>query len=260
MSIALAATWNPRGEMPRLLRLLQALQRVYYQVVIVSPPDADLSGSGAEEVRQAGALPGIHFFQSAVWAGGRYTAILRAHETEADYIQYADLDRLLRWVETRPEEWQNTVNQILLADCMVIGRTPACYRTHPKALIQTEALSNRVVSHFLGRQMDVSAGSKGFSRGAARYVIDNTSPDGALGTDARWPILLHRAGFRVDYIEVDGLDWESADRYLDRAASPGEQRLAAEIYDGDPENWSQRVDIAHQIIQAAFESSGKDEV
>jgi hypothetical protein len=255
MSIALAATWNPRGEMPRLLRLLEVIQPVYSQIVVVSPPDEALSRSGVEEARRAGELPGINFSQTSEWAGGRHMALLKGLETRTAHIQYADLDRLLRWVETRPEEWQKTVMRIMQTDFLVIGRTPSCYLTHPMALVQTEALSNRVVSYFLGRSMDVSAGSKGFSQAAAEYVLRNSSPAGALGTDARWPILIHRAGFGVDYVEVDGLDWESADRYMDRAASLIEQRQAAERYDQDPENWSQRVEIAREIIEAAFDSS-----
>ena len=100
--------------------------------------------------------------------------------------------------------------------------------------------------------MDVSAGSKGFSHEAAEYLIANTSPVRAIGTDAEWPILLHKAGFRVDYLAVDGLDWESADRYRDHAASPDDQQKAAVQYDTDSQHWALRVEIAREIVESAL--------
>jgi hypothetical protein len=254
MNVTLAATWNPRGEMTRLQRLLGVLQQVYEHIVVVSPPNKDIPISGAEAIQAAHLLPGIDFYQTDEWAEGRHTALVRSLVTPAAYIQYADMDRLLRWVETRFDEWRQTVDRVTGSDFLVIGRTPSCYQTHPRSLVETEAISNRVVSHFIGRAMDVSAGSKGFSRAAAEYIAKNASPIAALGTDAQWPILLHQAGFQIDYVEVDGLDWESADRYLDRPAHTHEQKQEAERYDRDPENWAKRVEIANQIVEAAFYS------
>jgi hypothetical protein len=124
-------------------------------------------------------------------------------------------------------------------------------------MIQTEAISNKVVSNFLGRQMDVSAGSKSFSRQAVKFLIENTTPGHAIGTDAEWPILLSKAGYKIDYESVDGLDWESADRYQDVAADNDSQRKRAELYDRDPENWSYRVSIAKEIIEIAINTSNK---
>jgi hypothetical protein len=102
--------------------------------------------------------------------------------------------------------------------------------------------------------MDVSAGSKGFSRAAAEYILAHSTAGHALGTDAEWPLLAQRAGFVVDYLEVDGLDWESADRYQDQAADAESQRQAALNYDGDPQNWARRVDIAREIVDIGLKT------
>ena len=75
--------------------------------------------------------------------------------------------------------------------------------------------------------MDVSAGSKSFSRSAAQYLVDHARPDNSIGTDAEWPILLKQAGFGLEYIQVDGLDWESADQFQSQAATVDEQKQAA---------------------------------
>jgi 2-polyprenyl-3-methyl-5-hydroxy-6-metoxy-1,4-benzoquinol methylase len=150
------------------------------------------------------------------------------------------------------------VNLIQKEDCLVIGRTEAAYRTHPTALIATEAISNQVVSHLLGRSMDFSAGSKGFSRSAVECILANCEPGHALGTDADWPLTLKRAGFKVEYVIVDGLDWESADRYRDVAAESGDQRKAAQEYDDDVSNWEQRIGIASEIINSGLRAEQKD--
>jgi hypothetical protein len=255
MSIVLAVTWNPRGELPRFERLLPQLQQVYSGLAISFPPAANPGVTQAFLAGQYAGRPELKVWVNHDWSAGRYKAINMGVQFQADYVHYADMDRLLRWAETRPQEWREAVEAIQMTDCLVMGRSDAAYRTHPKSLVLTEAISNRVVSHFLGREMDVSAGSKGFSRTAVEYLAAKTRPGRALGTDAEWPILLHQAGYRVDYLEVEGLDWESADRYQVQAANPDDQRLAAEQVDADPSSWEWRVHVADEIVQVALETA-----
>ncbi len=180
-------------------------------------------------------------------------ALLKAVDTPVEYIHYADMDRLLHWVETRPEEWRRALEEIEKGDSIIFGRTPAAYLTHPRALTTTEQLSNRVVSHILNEEMDVSAGSKSFSRSAAQYLVEHCRAGNSIGTDAEWPIRLRQAGFGLRYIAVEGLDWESADQYRDQAVTGDEQAQAAQAYDADPGHWSRRVEIAWEIIRTALE-------
>lgn len=257
MSVALGVTWNPRGELSRFERLLPQLRQVYSGVAISFPPLADPAVVRLFMDGQYAGRPDLRLFVNPEWSWGRYMALRTALLLDADHIHYADMDRLLRWVETRPLEWQQSVQEIQATDCLVMGRSQAAYRTHPQSLVQTEKISNRVVSLFLGQEMDVSAGSKGFSRSAAEFLVMNTRPGRALGTDAEWPILLKRAGFRVEYRVVDGLDWESADRYQEQAAGPEGQRLAAEQVDADPRSWEWRVRVAQEIVEVALEAANK---
>jgi hypothetical protein len=255
MSLCLAATWNPRGELERFLRLLPQLECAYNFLAVILPPvtkNPPLSELAATHAAQSGRLI---VKISPTWPEGRYLSLKTALDTPVSHIHYADMDRLLRWAETRPEEWQQAVQRVQTNDAVIFGRTPAAYATHPQALIQTEALSNRVVSLFLSQPMDVSAGSKGFSRKAATYLIANSRPERAIGADATWPIMLHRAGFPLIYQEVNGLDWESADRYRTTAADIAAQQQAAAVYDADPQHWAHRVSIAQEIISCAFEAA-----
>jgi SAM-dependent methyltransferase len=189
---------------------------------------------------------------------GRYNALKKALKSQPEFIHYVDMDRLLHWVETRPEDWKQAIEKIDKYDCVIFGRTQTATLTHPQAMITTEKSSNQVVSHFLKREMDVSAGSKSFSRSAAQYLVDHGQPDNSIGTDAEWPLLLKQAGFKVEYILVEGLDWESADRFQLRAATTEEQKHAAQEYDSDPLHWSQRVEIAREIIQTTLEVTQKE--
>lgn len=253
MSINLATTWYPRGELPRFTRLLPVLLEKYSGITICYIPGED---PGIMEQFTLGIYASnarLSFYVNDDRRKGRYLALQKAMEIPSDFIHYADMDRILHWVETRPDEWMRMMDQIEKFDCIVFGRTEAATFTHPRALITTEKISNQVVSHFLDSEMDVSAGSKSFSYNAAQYLLEHGRPDNSIGTDAEWPILLKRAGFGVEYLQVDGLDWESADQFKSQAATVDEQKQAAEEYDADAAHWCRRVEIADEIIQTALE-------
>lgn len=259
MSTALATTWYPRGELERFKRFLPLLEEHYTRIVICLIPSGDPSIAELFTHGQYASDPQVIFCLNDQHRNGRYLALKAALEAPCDYIHYVDMDRLLHWVETRADEWRKMIERLQQADSTIFGRTETATLTHPQALITTEILSNRVVSHFLGlemdNEMDVSAGSKAFSREAAHYLVDHGNPDNSIATDAEWVILLKRAGFYSQYILVDGLDYESGDQYKTRAATPEEQQTAAAKYDLDPAHWISRVDIADQIIKAALEVS-----
>ena len=255
MKICLATTWHPRGELPRFTRLLPLLEREYAWIVIVLLPGDDPT---IEEKFASGEFSSHTKLALSVNEGrssGRYMALKKAVETSAEFVHYVDMDRLLHWVETRPDEWKQALGEIERFDAIIFGRTQAALLSHPQALISTEMISNQVVSYLLQAEMDVSAGSKSFSRTAAQYLVEHSRTDHSIGSDAEWPILLKKAGFRLQYIPVDGLDWESADQYQSQAADHDVQSNAARVYDTDPVHWSHRVEIAAEIIQTALEVS-----
>ena len=254
MTLTLATAWHPRGEYARFETLLPTLGQVYAEIIIALPPETDAALVQKLQTLSSDRLPVIVRVASQ-WPSGRYLALHTALERGAEYVQYVDFDRLLRWVETRPEEWRRTAAAVCETDCLVIGRSPQAYQTHPRALVQSEAISNRVASHFLGREMDISAGSKGLSRRALEVVVARSSPVHPFAADVEWPLLVKQAGYDLRDIEVDGLDWESADRYKARAADSDGQRRAAEAYDADPQNWEYRVRVALEIVDAALRTA-----
>jgi hypothetical protein len=250
MTIALGTAWHPRGELNRFLNLLAQFQQVYSGMAFALPPEVD-----PDLVDHLQGMTRVEVMVTPDWSWGRYSALQLALEFSTTHIHYADFDRLLRWVETRPEEWHDVLAKIQESNCLIIGRSPASYRTHPKALVETEAISNLVVSNLIGLPLDVSAGAKGFSRRACQAILENSKPGFALGTDAEWPLLVNRLGYQVEYLAVDGLDWESADRYRAEAADQHSQKEAAALYDADPQNWSRRIAVAMEIVQVALDAA-----
>jgi hypothetical protein len=236
----------PRGEHKRLVRYYPALQTIYQHIVVAVPGDAD-----PVVVDAVRALPGL-VLVNRDWVSGRHTVVEAGLETGADFIHYVDGDRLIRWVETRPDELRMVVERMQSTDCLVIERTAGAFATHPMAQQQTERLSNQVCSWLLGWSLDFSAGSKGFSREAAEFLLRNSPPGNVMGTDSEWVILLDRGGFYIEETEVDGLDWETADRFLAQAADAETQKRIADEYDANPQSWSFRVRVAQDIIDAGY--------
>ena len=240
MSVALACTWRPHGELPRLQTFLPQITALYSHVV-VALIDPDATTRTALE-----SLPEIQLVLPPDGAHSRIAALNAAYATGADTVHYCDMDRLIRWIETRPEELRRTVEVMPSADCLILGRSEAAYATHPEAMRSTERIINEVASHLLDLPVDICAGTKGLSRRLLGFLLPQI-PTAGWG-DVSWAILANAGGFRVDYLAADGLDFETADRYqLCAADAAAQRRLASEI-DGKPEEWARRVRVAQEIL------------
>lgn len=245
MNVTLACTWRPRGEVPRFQQILPELERVYESIMIAIPPDI-----AAEDVQPMREQRHVTVIESPKVGWGRYVTIQQALKTSPSHIHYADLDRLLHWIEVKPQEWPPTLDAIQKTDCLIIGRTEQAFKTHPQALQQTEKIINAVASYLLGQLGDIGGGMRGLSQQAAQYLMRHNTPK-SFG-DADWPISLHRAGCAVDYLELDGNEWESPDRYRQQVADPDTRRRVAEAYDQDVQSWARRVETALEIVQQAL--------
>jgi hypothetical protein len=249
MSVVLTSTWLPRGELPRFERLQARLAALYAHMIIVVPIETD-----DQIVDAVCKYPDISVLRYGGQGGGRYCALQMALETEAPHIHYCDFDRLVRWAELYEDGLRRTVEAVRQAEVLMIGRTLYAYATHPKCMQYTENMINDMFSHLLGKTLDLTSGSKSFSRQAVEVLVSKTQPGNGMGTDTEWAVVLHRAGFQIDSILVNGLDWETADRYLPHAADPETQRRVAEEYDSKVENWEFRAKLAQDIIRAGLEA------
>jgi hypothetical protein len=249
--IALASTWHPRGETQRLARAWKRISEMFRTVWIVVPPDAPQ----AQLADEAG-VARESFFPASDWSRGRYEALRLAVESGASAIEYIDMDHLLRWIETRPDEWHEVTKTAARAPFLVVGRTPRACSTYPLAIRETERPINRVFSRIFGQQMDLCAATRGVSRDVARMVLRESTSAATFGVDTEWPAIVFRRGVGLAYVEAEGMDWESADQYQDTAADAARQSELAALYDNDPGNWSFRVRAAAGMIESGLAALG----
>ncbi|MEQ8677514.1 MAG: hypothetical protein RLP44_14060 [Aggregatilineales bacterium] len=247
--ITLAAPWYPRGELTRVKRLLPQLQSLYGDIVIAlrerSPETPEVSKWFDDN--------GVRYQLFEGWSG-RHVCVGMAVERDATFIHYCDFDRILRWIECHPAELSETIRRIPEQDLLVMGRTEFAWETHPRSMFETESLFNTVFSHYFDRTIDFGAGSRGLSQSAAEFVLEHTTHSEALIMDSAWSVLLKRGGFTWGYVEVDGLEWESADQHKDAAATREEQQDLADRSDASAKNWQLRTQVARKILNFGLQA------
>lgn len=253
MSVILAATYHPRGELERLQRLYSLMQSAYSAIIISMPPVVNEA-----DVRVIESLPNVCVIVNTDWSHGRAMALKTALKADGTHVHYADMDRLLRWIETYESEWRQALQRIEASDCLVIGRTERAWATHPQALIQTEAITNGVFSALLGQPLDIGAGSKGFSHEVAAFISRHAQVGKAIGADSEWVVLAYRGGYEIESVLVDGLDWESADQFQVQAADSAAQKAAADRYDADAARWAMRVRVSQEVVEVGLETMARD--
>lgn len=244
MSVALVSTWQPRGELARFQRLHPLLTRMFSAIVLVMPPDAEEMAAIARQ------MPRVRASTDGEWRLGRHNALRLGLETDAIHLLYSDFDRALRWAELYPDELAATVRRLNDCECLVIGRSERAFATHPRCLRETEQVINEVFAHVTGLAFDICVASRGLSRGAAARILADSRVESSLGVDGEWLYLLQRAGYPLDYVQVEGMDWETADQYRPAAADAETQRHAADEYDLSPQHWAQRVSVMQHIMRA----------
>lgn len=123
-----------------------------------------------------------------------------------EHFHYCDFDRLLTWADRYSNELKEIPSEICKYDFVILGRTERAFNTHPIEWVETEKITNRIFSLELGQEVDITAGSCGFSRESA-LLIAEYSKDRV--TDAEWPMIVHRIGhMKVGYRAVEGLEYQ----------------------------------------------------
>lgn len=157
------------------------------------------------------------------------------------FYHYCDFDRLLTWIGKYPNELKDTVEEIPRHDYLILGRTERAFYTHPIEWIETEKISNRIFSLEIGQDVDITAGSCGFSRLSGEY-LNKFSKDKM--TDAEWPMIIYRiAKLKVDYRAVEGLEYHDETNGYSRTLT-------------DTDKWFARLRLAYVIGESAI-NTGK---
>ena len=142
-------------------------------------------------------------------------------------------------------------------DFTVLGRTPRAFESHPHTQRDTETIINRLFGQISGFSWnDVTSGARGLSRAAAEMIVAHVEDD-ELSTDVSWPLYLQRHGARsarsvwsLGYLETEGLEFETADRFDDEIAVAGGLAAWIDRLENDPQEWVFRFDLARIEIEA----------
>jgi hypothetical protein len=202
-------------------------------------------------VRKEGRPPGGHKGLGRT----RRDALQAGLASGSEHFHLCDFDRVLHWVDHYPEELRTTLADIAQFDFLVMGRTPRAWATHPPVQNMTEALTNLVFAKIYGREIDITGGSRGVSRKAAR-MLSLHSREETVGVDGEWPILLKQSpelglGYRV----YEGLEFESMDERDDEiAVAGGREAWEKQVLDS-PEAWLLRITVVQDTITAAIRAS-----
>jgi len=240
-TVLISTLHDPQGQMaPFLKKSVPLLTQLYqYLVVIATPETASTTVTG---LRAGGIRVDLDGNQH-IGENRRRVLSRGLAATEATYVHYCDLDRLLYWVLHYSDELVQVVKQVIpVVDYTAIGRTAAAFASHPPVQQELEGMTNEVFSALFGREMDVTAGSCGISRPAGHYLLRH-SRETSNATDTEWPSLIGDAGdLHVGYVAVEGLAFETAFFH-------GE-----EVYEQahTAANWARRARLAHDSIRAAI--------
>ena len=259
MRVALAVpVRDPGARLPAVIERARPRHTgLFAALIVVASPDTH-----AETVR---ALEGIGAVVSLEVEGrrgigrARLDAFALAIRSEADHVFVSDFDRLLHWATRHGAEPAAMVASIGDADLVVLGRTERALATHPAPQRETERLVNLAFGVLTGRRWDVMTGCRALSRAAASSILAHAPDDATITTDTVWPLLILRAGgFSIRSIEVEGLEYETPDRYADEVEAAGGRDAWIGVLEADPEAWARRVHAANLAIEGMRQLSGSD--
>lgn len=180
----------------------------------------------------------------------RRSAVQLALHGPCPFILYCDFDRILHWMEFHPQELSDVAQQITAHDFTILGRTPRAFATHPRIQRDTEAIINHVFERITVRTWDTGAGARGLSRRAAETIVTGCLDD-QISNDVTWPLCLQQlGGFTLGYIETEGLEFETPDRFPAEVAQAGGVAQWSEQLDDDPQHWAARLELARIEVAA----------
>lgn len=252
ISVALAATHHdPEGRLyNQTARMLPALQRAFNGLA-VQCSDATTDQS-VELLSSTGALVNREVSEQLNGLGRpRRAALALARKLDAPFLFFCDFDRVLHWAEYHYDELIRVCSQISRHDFTVLGRTARAFRSHPRIQRDTEAIVNHVYATISGHPWDVTAAARGMPRHTAEAILYGC-PDESIGTDVAWPLFLQRSGVMLGYIETEGLEFETPDRYQDAIAAAGGLDNWLIQLDTNPSLWAQRLELARIEVESTL--------
>lgn len=119
----------------------------------------------------------------------RFAVIRRGIETESNFINYWDGDRILHAATHAKDELTDITNEIPKYEFFVAGATKEAIAAHQSSMTVWEGVKSWALGHYLGITGDIAnRGCFGFSREYASFVVQHEDSEGD-DTDALFAIL-----------------------------------------------------------------------
>jgi hypothetical protein len=167
-------------------------------------------------------------------------------------IFFIDFDRLLHWIHAYPDEITVILQKEFNLDFLLIGRTPRAFETHPSTQKDTESMVNEIGSKILGfpTRKDLISTCSIFTKELGERILefDNITTAGFYGT---WPILLWTLASKKQYVEMEGLEWETPDRFVKEIKKQGYNAWLKQYQNSD--EWEKRVRFLHEFLLELYE-------
>ncbi len=167
-------------------------------------------------------------------------------------IFYIDFDRLIHWIHSYPEELKDLLKKDISADYLLIGRSKRAFETHPSTQKNTERLINEIGSKVLGfsKIKDLISVCYIFTKELCEKIlnINNLTNTGFYGI---WPIILWMNATKKQYLEVEGLEWETPDRFHEDINKIGYTTWLNQYQSSD--EWKKRTRFIHDFLLELFD-------
>lgn len=165
-------------------------------------------------------------------------------------LLYMDMDRALHFARTKPEEYARLAKRVARAEWFIGERSPSAYRTHQRALIETEAGANVIISKAIGEKKvhDFLTSCIGLSPAACETIL-RLPARRDFAVLGQWALALKKAGFKPTFASFDGLDWETPYQFRDLVKKLGGIAAFRAHLDASPEEWEKRRQIARDTVR-----------
>ncbi|MBI4133289.1 hypothetical protein HY478_01615 [Candidatus Uhrbacteria bacterium] len=246
MPVTLACTTHdPNGNLASLLeRWLPEVLKRFKTMVVSSSPGLNrathnlLSANGVE----------VHVLdQNDI--GVNYRTAIREGSKHGD-IFYVDLDRILHWASTYPDELDRARTELNGKEWVLFERSVRALATHQRPLVETEKLFTIVVNAMSGWGMhDYLSGAFFLGKPTAEILNHKLT---RTGQDwwGEYYITLLQAGCTPHFIACEGLEWETPDRFEKEIAAMGLEAWRARFE--TPDEWALRTRWATDFIEGAL--------
>lgn len=251
--VAVTTIHDPDARLEALARQhLPALEQLFETVIVACSGgtskalEACLREAGCEVTRNARTSV-RSTYELAIQRGIQYLTQTGATSPETATLFHIDFDRLLHWQSAYPEELRDVLATAPEAEFLHVGRTSRAYRTHPATQTSTERIVNEVCSRFLAFDppRDILSVCWRFSPRLAREVLalDLTT---STGFYAEWPVVLYQRARASRYVEVEGHEWETPDRFQAEIEAEGYEAWARRFQ--SPAEWEKRCTMAREML------------